>query len=129
MQVKTTPVPNFLLDEHLRNLKGTELKMLLVIIRQTLGWKKESDWISASQLKAKTGCSQRSITSAIEMLAGKNFIEVFSEEGELLDMPEKRKGKKRMFYKLSSMFHSVVGQQGKTSGEPRSYPQTCAKLS
>jgi len=121
MQTHTTPVPNIVFDKYLKELKGTELKMLLVIIRQTLGWKdkgsgrKEKDWISASQLKTKTGCSQRSLTSATEILAGKEFIEVFSEEEELLDTPGKRKGKKRMYYRLANSIFKRVDQEGKTS--------------
>ena len=53
MQTKSTPVPNAVFDEHLKELKAAELKVLLIIIRQTLGWedkssrsqRKECDWI------------------------------------------------------------------------------------
>ena len=44
-------------DVHLKELKQAELKVLLIVIRQTLGWadrrgmlgRKEMDWISGSQ--------------------------------------------------------------------------------
>lgn len=45
----TTPVPDVLFDELLSVLSGTELKVLLYIIRRTLGFKKTSDGISLSQ--------------------------------------------------------------------------------
>ena len=68
-QLNTTPVPNVILDSYLKQLNSTELKVLLVVIRQTLGWadrrgmfgRKETDWISGSQLKQKTGSSKRAI--------------------------------------------------------------------
>ncbi|MFA6924784.1 MAG: replication protein, partial [Bacteroidales bacterium] len=93
MQIKTTPVPNVVLDSYLKNFKIAELKVLLVIIRQTLGWedkktkseRKEIDWISSSQLYLKTGSSKRAINEAIQSLVKKNLIAVFSQNGELLD--------------------------------------------
>ena len=38
MKQGSTAVPNILFDFYLSNLKETELKVLLTIIRQTLGW-------------------------------------------------------------------------------------------
>ena len=53
---QTTPVPNILFDALLPTLTESELKVLLVIIRQTYGWfdfktkkRKQRDWISYSQ--------------------------------------------------------------------------------
>ena len=108
LQTSTTPVPNVYFDLHLKELNSAELKVLLVIIRQTLGWsdrnallgRKERDWISSSQLQAKTGSSPRAISSAIEMLVRRNIIEVLDEAGFLLNTPEKRKGKQKLFYRL-----------------------------
>jgi hypothetical protein len=34
----TTQVPNILFDTHLRELTESELKILLIVIRQTIGW-------------------------------------------------------------------------------------------
>jgi hypothetical protein len=107
---KTTPVPNVIFDCYLKELRGIELKILLVIIRQTLGWadqksslgRKVRDWISGSQLRQKTGGSPRAISSAVENLASRNFIEVFDATGRLLDSPLKRRGKPRLYYKLSA---------------------------
>ena len=83
-QPHTTPVPNIILDIYLKELNSAELKVLLVIIRQTLGWadrrgmfgRKETDWISGNQLKQKTGSSKRAISSAIDVLIRKQLIEI-----------------------------------------------------
>ena len=45
----TTPVPDILFDKLLTKLSGTELKVLLYIIRRTRGFQKETDAISLSQ--------------------------------------------------------------------------------
>jgi len=117
MQTNTTPVPNVVFDHYLKELKLAELKILLVIIRQTFGWKdnytkskrKERDWISGSQLALKTGSSKRAINEAIQILVEKKLIEVLSFSGDVLDVPEKRRGQQKLFYRPSSA--CLVGRQ------------------
>jgi len=97
MNISTTPVPNSVFDVYLKELKLAELKVLLIIIRHTLGWedkrtrseRKELDWISNSQLAVKTGSSGRAINEAIQSLVQKKLIDVLSFQGEILDSPEK----------------------------------------
>lgn len=121
MNFSTTPVPNTLFDSFLRELKLAELKVLLTIIRQTLGWKdnkskterKEVDWISGSQLVIKTGCSKRAINSAIEELIRKKLINVLSESGVFLDTPEKRRRHQKLFFCLSHTVSPPVDNEGK----------------
>ena len=104
----TTPVPNVIFDIYMKELNSTELKVLLVVIRQTLGWadrrgiygRKEIDWISGSQLRAKTGSSERAITSAIETLVMKKLIEVHDDRGHTLSYSKDRQGKTRLYYSL-----------------------------
>jgi hypothetical protein len=110
----TTPVPNGLF-EHIPNLKSTELKLLLIIIRQTWGWKdprtqqrKQFDWISGSQLRKKTGCSKRALTDATAQLIKQKFIEVSGERGVSLSKPEERKGKLRLFYRFKNPCGNAV---------------------
>jgi hypothetical protein len=50
-QSNTTPVPDVLFDELLSELSGTELKVLLYIMRRTAGFKKTTDAISLSQFQ------------------------------------------------------------------------------
>lgn len=107
---RITPVPNAVFDEFLPRLKLAELKILLVVIRQTLGWedkqnengRKHQDWISSSQMRKKTGCSERAISTAIESLARKNIITVSDHWGHALDSPGMRKGKTKLFFSLAS---------------------------
>jgi len=123
MQLYTTPVPNVVFDLYMKELKVAELKVLMVIIRQTSGWsdmhtkskRKERDWISGSQLALKTGCSKRAINSAIEVLVLKNLINVFSESGAFLDTAVKRRGQQKLFYCLSPAVGSTVENVGKGS--------------
>ena len=112
----TTPVPNVIFDTYLKELNSSELKVLLVVIRQTLGWadrrgmygRKETDWISGSQLQQKTGSSKRAISSAIEILVKKDIIEIIDEKGYILNNPEKRQGKTKLFYRLKSNVYNSV---------------------
>lgn len=123
MQTSTTPVPNLFFDIYLKELKLAELKVLLIIIRQTLGWadkrgrsgRKEIDWISSSQLCQKTGCSKRSITSATDVLVRKNLITIFDERNNILNTPEKRQGKTKLYYRLSNPVDYVVENNLKNS--------------
>lgn len=119
---RTTPVPNALFDEWLLKLKSAELKVLMVIIRQTLGWKekncsdrKVADWISGSQLRLKTGSSARAISSAIEALVKKELIEVRDDQNHILTNPDERKGKTRLFYRITVVLSPVGDNEGKTS--------------
>ncbi len=126
MNINTTPVPNAVFDKHLKELKLAELKVLLIVIRQTLGWedkrtkseRKELDWISSNQLALKTGSSRRAINDAIQVLTKKNLIEVLSQSGYILDSPEKRKGQQKLFYRLANANITVVENKGKEIEQP-----------
>ena len=112
----TTPVPNVILDIYLKELNSAELKVLLIVIRQTLGWadrrgmfgRKETDWISGTQLRQKTGSSKRAITTAIDLLVRKKIIEILDEWGNVLEYPEERQGKTKLFYRLHSSVYNQV---------------------
>ncbi len=122
MWSNTTSVPNVVFDLYLKDLNIAELKVLLVIIRQTLGWKdkqtkserKECDWISGSQLTLKTGASNRAINTAIRILVEKKLIDVLDVAGNLLDSPEKRKGKQKLFFRLATANFTSVENKGST---------------
>ena len=121
MNINSTPVPNILFDVYLKELKMAELKVLLIIIRQTLGWedkktkseRKELDWISNNQFAVKTGRSKRAINQAIHTLMEKKLIDVLSQNGDFLDTPEKRRGQQKLFYRLSGAVFTLVDKQGK----------------
>ncbi|MEO6240320.1 MAG: hypothetical protein ABIQ40_03265 [Bacteroidia bacterium] len=104
----TTPVPNAVF-EYIPSLSEAELKLYLIILRQTLGWRhhlrqkerKVSDWISASQFKNKTGLSRRSIGSAINTLSFRNMILIADDHGKILHTPKDRRGKIRLYYRIA----------------------------
>ncbi len=111
----TTPVPNVIFDIYMKELNSTELKVLFVVIRQTLGWadrrgiygRKECDWISGSQLREKTGCSERAITAAIETLTRRELIRVQDDRGHHLSNSRQRQGKLRTYFSLHPTALSV----------------------
>jgi hypothetical protein len=107
----STQVPNNFFDEWLPLLKEGEMKVLLIIIRQTLGWvedketgrRKEKDWISNRQMAIKTGLGSRSISRAIATLIQKGLIETWGDGGIRLDTSaERKKAGMRIFYRLKT---------------------------
>jgi hypothetical protein len=82
-----TYFPNTLVDDYLHDLSGAEVKVLLYIIRRTLGFGKVSDVISLSQfthgirkkdgtvLDAGTGLSKEGVTKALTSLEAKGLIQ------------------------------------------------------
>jgi hypothetical protein len=96
---KTTQIPNLLLDQYLRILSACELKILLVILRQTNGWidcytgkRKSRDRISYTQFMQKTGYSRRILTKAIQSLQNRGLIVITGSKGQSLKSPRSRKG-------------------------------------
>src|SRR5688500_5918631 len=81
-----TPVPDELFDEQLPDLSGSELKVLLYIIRRTFGFKKDSDNISLNQLLHRnttkegilldrgTGLTKKTLLEAIKSLVEKHLL-------------------------------------------------------
>ena len=103
---KVTHVPNILFDNFLPQLKLNELKILLIIIRLTIGFasktnpdfRKSKDWITIGRFKSMTGLSRRSITGALDSLTYRKLIEVTDPSGKLLLSPWERRGQRRIFF-------------------------------
>lgn len=76
-----TSVPNHFLDVSLKMLKEVELKVLLVITRQTIGWQKQSDWIATSQMCERTGACKKAVLAAVKALTAKGLIRIKREDG------------------------------------------------
>ena len=109
MYQQTTYFPNTLVDTHLPNLTESEIKMILVIIRQTNGWvdkktglRKTRDRISHGQFMKKTGLCRRVISKTLQNLVSKGLIQVTCQYGNSLHRPEDRKGITKMFYSFQS---------------------------
>lgn len=69
-----TQTPNDFFDEIAKTLKEGELRVLLVVMRQTFGWQKRWDRISLSQLEQKTGMCRDSVNNALKSLIEKKLI-------------------------------------------------------
>lgn len=53
---------------------GTEIAVILCVIRRTWGWKKKEDWISLSQFVESTNRSRRGIVYAVNRLVQSNAL-------------------------------------------------------
>ena len=131
------PVPNTLFDEVMPALKDTELRALLVVVRQTLGWRegrgdgnggarfKRRDWLSHSQLVRRTGRGSEAVSSAISSLVARGLIVIETASGAPLGTPEQRRRHLgRLFFGLGDSFGDVgrygdVNELGKTGGTLR----------
>ena len=102
---QTTQVPNCVFDQYMPHLKEAELKVLMVIIRQTYGWidkntgmRKTRDWISHRQFEVKTGLSRRSISDALQSLVARRLVEISDPAGRSLVSSRQRSGKVQTCY-------------------------------
>jgi len=127
--LNSTQIPNEIINGYLPTLSEADLKVLIIVARQTLGWiadpvtgmRKEEDSISFQDLMKKTGLSQWGITKALKKLTEKDLIQVRDEDGKILDTPDKRRTagrcRKKIFYRLklknSTTKDSLVHYQGK----------------
>ncbi len=99
----TTMIPNAVF-ESLHTLSEKELKVLLTILRQTIGWvakdgkRKSRDWISHRYFITKTGLSRKSITQAISLLIKKGLVRAETSSHETLEKSNERKGQMRIYY-------------------------------
>jgi len=75
----TTMIPNELF-ELLPTLTEKELKLILVVLRQTIGWvdkkgkRKQKDWITSRFFANKTGLSRKSVSIGLSELQQKQLI-------------------------------------------------------
>ncbi len=107
----TTPTPNELYNGEMRKMGDTELRIVLIVTRSTLGWqvdkktgmRKQEDWISYYQLKERSGRGYTSIAKAIDVCIKNGWIEARDSEGNILDSKNKRIGKK-IYYRLGRIF-------------------------
>jgi len=115
------PVPNVVIDEVLPTLKDTELRVLLVVLRQTVGWRdakgrsKTRDWLSHSQLVRRTGRGSDAISSAIATLVKRGLITVETSAGvPLATTGERRRYLGRLYFRLGRL-----GENAGKSAAPR----------
>lgn len=99
-----TQVPNIVFDEYVKELTASELKVLLVIIRQTIGYttkrkeRKITDWITNSFFIEKTNLSAKSVSCAIQSLINKGLLIAIDKKGTELYTPQERRAKHKIYY-------------------------------
>lgn len=109
--IKTTQTPNSLFDIHLKTLSKSELKVLLTVIRKTVGIvdttvinkRMERAWISQRLFSVCTGLSRRAVSTAIDSLVLKDLIIVTHQRGYILKTKNARKGVSRLYFSSNSL--------------------------
>lgn len=110
----STQTPNEIFDKHLPYLNKAQLKVLLVVIRQTLGWidpktkkRKRKDWISIQFFIKRTGLTFKSVSIAIAELIRRDLIVAMTASEKMLPRPEDRRGKKKIYYSYAPYFRKI----------------------
>ena len=98
-------IPREILDRWLPLLKDTELRLLLIVARQTVGrGGKQADWLSHSQLKARTGRASEAVSAAVEALIRQELLVATDAQGAPLPGAEdRRRYRGRVFYRLGPL--------------------------
>ena len=105
MSASEVSIPSAILDRWMPTLKDTELRVLLLVARQTIGRSgKEVDWLAHSQLRKRTGRASEAVSAAVDSLIQKGLLEVVTTAGQRLPTPEARRFHRGiLLYRLSSM--------------------------
>lgn len=72
--INHTQISNDFLDKYMCELTGAQVKVFLAIARKTIGWHKETDSVSISQLMKMTGISRQGVVDTISALSDKGII-------------------------------------------------------
>jgi len=94
-----TKLYNYLIDDYIPKLSESELKVLLVVVRLTIGWFKHRDRITRTYLMKKAGLSAKSTSRAIALLEQKKLIRITDTTGKKLNSTE-RKYETKMYFEL-----------------------------
>ena len=123
---QTTQVPNFFFDRYLSTFTEAEVKVFLVILRQTFGWidrrtgkRKERDRITSKWFIRATGLSKRAISKALCSLSFKRLILISDYQGNELFEGEKRKGKSYLYYSIKQPEHILLLTKAQKAPEPK----------
>ena len=96
-QASFVPLPCAVIDDLLPTLKDTELRLLVIVLRQTWGWRgpdgkpKARDWLSHRQLKERTGRASEAVSAAIDALVRRGLVRVQNEQGDDLSEARQRR--------------------------------------
>lgn len=113
-----SPCPNVVIDEVMVRLRDTELRILLIIIRETLG-RSDSEggrlkraWLSQAYLKKRTGRQSEAISKAIDVLCQSGLIQVYDSLGRPLSSRRSRRfNRGRLRFSLHPSLAGEIGQK------------------
>lgn len=69
-----TQTPNDLFDEHMRHMTEAELKIVLTVVRNTLGWHRASHPVSLTVFEKMTGLSRQACLDGVNAAIEHGFI-------------------------------------------------------
>jgi hypothetical protein len=98
------PLPHYFLVKILPTLSDTELRVLLIILSRTVGWKQKNASptrvrLSRVALSIATGRSNTSVSQAIEGLSGKGLIVIENATGLPLLTAHTRQKSPALYYR------------------------------
>jgi len=110
----TPPTPNWLYNGEMKKINESELKVVLLVTRKTLGWfdpttreRKAQDYISQSKFMEFTGQSNRAIATAIQVCVEHGWIIAKDRNGNTCNTPEKR-ARRKVWYQLGMVFTNKI---------------------
>lgn len=71
-----TQISNYFIDECMRDVSESATKVFVALSRKTIGWHKETDSVSVSQIMSITGLSNRVVIKAVRELEEKELVVV-----------------------------------------------------
>ena len=77
-----TAIPNVFIEEVMRGLGGSAVKLFLVICRKTIGWHKDSDALSYSQLQEFSGIKSQACAEGLKDLVDAGLVTIHREQGK-----------------------------------------------
>lgn len=118
---KTTQTPNILFDVYLKTLRNAELKVLLTIIRKTVGIvdvtgdnkRVQQAWISQRLFMLCTGLSGKAVSDGITSLLDKKLIVITDVKGKLMLNKRERRAAYKLYYSSNSLLE--INQEKKAS--------------
>ena len=122
----TTQTPNSLFDTYLKIVSESELKVLLTIIRKTVGRvdaldkskRLERAWISQKLFVLCCHLSARAVSNAIDKLVEKNLITVTSLKGTVLKTKQARRGSMKLYFSSNLLLESHQKKKKNTHLRP-----------
>ena len=79
-KISHTQISNQFIDDWISQLNGAAVKTFLAVSRKTIGWHKETDAISLSQLQQITGLSRQGVMNAVDELEKIGLITIDKRE-------------------------------------------------